>query len=134
MVNDLLPFENLCLVFAFLHLQACGFRSTRIVRMKNARIALQSTHLQIHGVFVDLALIFVIAFRVVEHDINITHEMIDRLVLLSLLLSLCNVRSYDHVGLLSSNLGRVLATYLDLLNCNWLFDLDIVLRHGNLVW
>ena len=102
--------------------------------MINARITLQSTHLQIHGVFVDLALILVIASCVVEHDIDITHEMIDGLVLLSLLLSLCDVRSYDHVGLLSSTLGRILATYLDLLNRNWLFDLNIVLRHGNLVW
>ena len=102
--------------------------------MSDARQALQSTHLQIHSVFVDLALILIVAFGVVEHDIDIAHEMIDRLVLLSLLLSLYNVRRVHHAGLPEQHLGKVLATYLDLLNRNWLFDLGVVLRHGNLVW
>ena len=57
------------------------------------------SHLEIHSVFVDLALVLIIALCVVEHDIDIAHEMINGLVLLSLLLSLCNVRGCRYVDL-----------------------------------
>lgn len=93
------------------------------------------THLEIYSVFVDLTLVLIVTLRVIEHDIDIAHEMIDGLVFLSLLLSLCKIRSCHHVGLLPKKLlGDILPTYLDLFNCNWFFDFHVVLRHGCLVW
>lgn len=92
------------------------------------------THLEIYSVSVDLTLVLIVTLRVVEHDIDIAHEVINGLVFLSLLLSLCTIRSCHNVALPEECLVDILATYLDLLNCNWLFNFSVVLRHSYLVW
>lgn len=48
----------------------------------------RQTYLQIHGILVDLALVLIVALRVVEHGIDVTHEMIYRLIFLPFLLPL----------------------------------------------
>ncbi len=67
------------------------------------------TYLQIHGIFVDLTLILIVAFRVVEHDIDIPHEMINGLVLFPLLLPLYDFRSCHQVELPEQLFGKSLA-------------------------
>ena len=50
--------------------------------------------LQVHGVFVDLAILFVILLRILKHKLDILHEMIHRVVLLTLQLSLQNIHGH----------------------------------------
>lgn len=46
------------------------------------------TYMQIHSVFIYLALVLVIKLGIVEHGVDIAHEVVHRLVLLSFVLSL----------------------------------------------
>lgn len=66
------------------------------------------THLKIYSIFVNLAFVLIVALRVVEHDVDVAHEMINRLVFLSLLLSLCDVRSFQRVELREHRHGNIL--------------------------
>ena len=59
--------------------------------------ATNGTYLQIYGVFVDLALVFIIAFGVVEHGVNVAQKVIDRLILLSFVLSLSGCQDGRYV-------------------------------------
>lgn len=67
-------------------------------------------HLQVDGISVYLAFRLIVSLGVVEHQVHVSHEVIDRLILLPFRLS------------------------LDEVDCNRLFDFHVVVRISSLVW
>lgn len=48
-------------------------------------------YLKIYSVLIDLALVSIVAFRIIEHDVDVPHEVIYRLIFLSFLFPLSRI-------------------------------------------
>lgn len=82
-VSDLLPLHTLYQASSSLALLKAVTLSTDMVR-KLRGIMIANTYLKVNSILIYLTVIFVIQLGILEHQLNVSHEMVDRVVFLPL--------------------------------------------------